>query len=44
MRGFGLGLAIVKQIAEASGGGIDVALSPFGGARFALRLRAAANS
>jgi len=36
--GAGLGLAIVASVAEAHGGGVDLAVSPFGGARFSLWL------
>ncbi|GAA4958971.1 sensor histidine kinase [Actinoplanes utahensis] len=36
--GSGLGLAIVKEIVVAHGGAVSVAVSPWGGARFLVRL------
>jgi signal transduction histidine kinase len=41
-RGVGLGLAIVKRIVERHGGDVAYARSPRGGARFTVRLPAAA--
>jgi len=41
-RGTGLGLAVARQIVEAHGGRIEVGEGPGGGARFTVRLPAAA--
>jgi len=38
MPGSGLGLAIVRQVAERNGGSVEAGVSPYGGARLALRL------
>lgn len=35
----GIGLALVRQIAQRSGGGVTIATSPRGGARFVVELR-----
>ena len=42
--GSGLGLAIVKEIVAAHGGTVAVSSAGLGGARFVVRLPAAANS
>ena len=40
-RGSGIGLAIVRSIVERAGGDVAAARSPWGGARFTIRLRGA---
>jgi signal transduction histidine kinase len=42
--GSGLGLAIVKEIVTAHGGTVAVSSATLGGARFVVRLPAAANA
>ena len=40
-RGSGIGLAIARSIVERAGGDVAAARSPWGGARFTIRLRGA---